>query len=46
MTERVPEGMIPIVSSDGHTQAVWIEDWKARLVKKWETADFTFEGGL
>lgn len=44
--ERVPEGMVPFVSSDGESNAIWIEDWKDRLVKKWYTADFTFERGL
>lgn len=44
--ERVPEGMVPVVSSDGHRKAIWIEDWKDGLAKKWETADFKFDGGL
>jgi hypothetical protein len=44
--ERVPEGMIPVVSSDGDRHDIWIEDWKDGLAKKWETADFTFDGGL
>ncbi|KAJ5390081.1 Tetratricopeptide-like helical [Penicillium cataractarum] len=44
--ERVPEGMVPAVSSDGDMNAIWIEDWKDGLVEKWETTDFTFDGGL
>jgi tetratricopeptide (TPR) repeat protein len=44
--ERVPDGMVPVVSSDGDTNAIWIEDWKDGLAEKWETADFTFDGGL
>ncbi|KAJ5896806.1 Tetratricopeptide-like helical [Penicillium subrubescens] len=44
--ERVPDGMVPVVSSDGDRNAIWIEDWKDGLAKKWETADFTFDGGL
>jgi tetratricopeptide (TPR) repeat protein len=43
--ERVPEGMVP-ASSYGDENAIWIEDWKDRLVKKWNTEDLTFEGGL
>ncbi|OQE07976.1 hypothetical protein PENVUL_c011G07255 [Penicillium vulpinum] len=45
-SERVPEGMVPLISSDGKQQIIWIEDWKDRLAKKWETADFTFTDGL
>ncbi|CAI7642866.1 unnamed protein product [Penicillium pancosmium] len=45
-TERVPEGMVAFFTSGGESNAIWIEDWKDRLVKKWETADFTFDGGL
>ncbi|KAJ5937944.1 Tetratricopeptide-like helical [Penicillium verhagenii] len=44
--ERVPEGMIPVLSPNGDRRAIWIEDWKDGLAKKWETADFTFDGGL
>ncbi|KAF3392653.1 hypothetical protein F1880_008648 [Penicillium rolfsii] len=44
--ERVPEGMVPVVSSDGSRNAIWIEDWKDELAKKWETTDFTFDGGF
>lgn len=45
-SERVPEGMVPVVSSDGDRHAIWIEDWKDRLTEKWETAGFAFDGGL
>jgi hypothetical protein len=46
MAEDVPEGMIPVVSSDGNRRVIWIEDWKDGLVKKWEITDFSFDGGL
>ncbi|KAJ5112524.1 Tetratricopeptide-like helical [Penicillium argentinense] len=46
LSERVPEGMVPVVSSDGDRYATWIEDWKDRLAEKWETAGFAFDGGL
>ncbi|KAL2704523.1 hypothetical protein AAEP93_005594 [Penicillium crustosum] len=45
-SERVPKGMVPLVSSDGEKQIIWIEQWKERLAEKWETADFAFAGGL
>ncbi|KAL4863511.1 hypothetical protein BDV12DRAFT_189645 [Aspergillus spectabilis] len=45
-TERVPEGMVPLVSSSGERNVIWIEEWKERLAKKWETDDFVFKGGL
>jgi tetratricopeptide (TPR) repeat protein len=44
--ECVPEGMVPVVSSDSHRREIWIEDWKDGLAKKWETTDFTFDGGF
>jgi hypothetical protein len=46
MAEDVPEGIIPVVSSDGNRRVIWIEDWKDGLVKKWEITDFSFDGGL
>lgn len=46
VSERVPEGMVPVVSSDGDRHAIWVEDWKDRLAEKWETAGFAFDGGL
>ncbi|KGO52106.1 Tetratricopeptide-like helical [Penicillium expansum] len=45
-SERVPKGMVPLISSDGAKEIIRIEEWKDRLAEKWETADFTFEGGL
>ncbi|CAI7592439.1 unnamed protein product [Penicillium discolor] len=45
-SERVPKGMVPLISSDGEKQIIWIEEWKDRLAEKWETADFAFAGGL
>ncbi|KFY77270.1 hypothetical protein V498_09386 [Pseudogymnoascus sp. VKM F-4517 (FW-2822)] len=44
--EHVPKGMVPIVSTTGERQEIWIEEWKDRLAEEWETADFEFEGGL
>ncbi|OBT67190.1 hypothetical protein VE03_02603 [Pseudogymnoascus sp. 23342-1-I1] len=44
--EHVPNGMVPLVSTTGERQEIWIEEWKDRLAKEWETADFEFEGGL
>lgn len=45
-SERVPEGKVPVVGSDGETRVVWVEEWKDGLAQKWQTAEFTFEGGL
>lgn len=45
-SERVPKGMVPLDSSGGEKRIIWVEEWKDRLAEKWETADFTFEGGL
>ncbi|GIC90947.1 NACHT domain protein [Aspergillus udagawae] len=45
-SERVPEGMMMLESSDGKRQTIWIEEWKDKLSEKWETEDFAFEGGL
>ncbi|KAJ5413252.1 hypothetical protein N7465_005557 [Penicillium sp. CMV-2018d] len=45
-SERVPKGMVPLISPDGEKQIIWIEEWKDRLAEKWETADFAFAGGL
>ncbi|GAM40351.1 NACHT domain protein [Talaromyces pinophilus] len=44
--EYVPEGMVVLQSADGEKQTIAIKEWKDRLAKKWETADFAFEGGL
>ncbi|KFY87295.1 hypothetical protein V500_07098 [Pseudogymnoascus sp. VKM F-4518 (FW-2643)] len=44
--EHVPTNMVPLVSTTGETQEIWIEEWKDRLEEEWETADFEFEGGL
>lgn len=44
--EHVPKGMVPLVSTTGERQEIWIEEWKDRLAEEWETADFEFEGGL
>lgn len=44
--EHVPKGMVPLVSATGERQEIWIEEWKDRLAKEWETDDFEFEGGL
>lgn len=45
-SEHVPEGMVPLISSGGEKRIIRIEEWKNRLAEKWETADFSFEGGL
>lgn len=45
-SERVPEGKVPVVGSDGERQVIWVEEWKDALAEKWKTAEFTFEGGL
>ena len=45
-SERVPEGMVPLVSSNGEKRIIWVEEWKDRLAEKWETEDFAFEGSL
>lgn len=44
--EFVPEDMMVLESADGEKQTIKIKEWKDRLSKKWETADFAFEGGL
>lgn len=44
--EHVPTGMVPLVSTTGERQEIWVEEWKDRLAEEWETADFEFEGGL
>ncbi|KFX91628.1 hypothetical protein O988_07654 [Pseudogymnoascus sp. VKM F-3808] len=44
--EHVPKGMVPLVSATGERQEIWIEEWKDRLAKEWETDGFEFEGGL
>jgi hypothetical protein len=44
--ECVPEDMMVLQSADGNKETIRIEEWKHRLSKKWETADFAFEGGL
>ncbi|KAL2828383.1 hypothetical protein BDW59DRAFT_159586 [Aspergillus cavernicola] len=44
--ERVPEGMVPLVSPDGTRRVVWVEEWKERLVEKWMTSGCAFDGGL
>ncbi|KFY20098.1 hypothetical protein V491_03989 [Pseudogymnoascus sp. VKM F-3775] len=46
LEELVPEGMVPLISTTGERQEIWIEEWKDRLPKEWETEDFEFEGGL
>ncbi|RAL12406.1 NACHT domain protein [Aspergillus homomorphus CBS 101889] len=45
-SERVPEGMMVLESSDGKKQTIRIEEWKDKLSEKWGAADFAFEGGL
>jgi tetratricopeptide (TPR) repeat protein/nucleoside-triphosphatase THEP1 len=45
-SDRVPDGMIPLISAAGEKQIIWIEEWKERLAKKWEIEDFGFEGEL
>ncbi|KAJ6182853.1 hypothetical protein N7485_001495 [Penicillium canescens] len=45
-SERVPEGMMALETSNGKRQIIWIEDWKDKLSEKWGAADFAFEGGL
>ncbi|KAI9375585.1 hypothetical protein BJX61DRAFT_539736 [Aspergillus egyptiacus] len=44
-SERVPEGMVPIVSN-GERRTIWVEEWKDMLAEKWQAADWEFEGGL
>jgi hypothetical protein len=44
--EHVPKGMVPLVSATRERQEIWIEEWKDRLAKEWDTDDFEFEGGL
>ncbi|RLL93501.1 hypothetical protein CFD26_100163 [Aspergillus turcosus] len=44
-SECVPEGMMVLGSSDGK-QTMWIEEWKDKLLAKWGTAEFAFEGGV
>lgn len=49
--EYVPTGMVPLVSSDGQKQVIWIEEWKDKLLEKWtetetETVDLPGDGGL
>lgn len=44
--EKVPQGMVPLVSTTGERQEIWIEEWKDRLAKEWETEGFEFDGGL
>lgn len=45
-SERAPEGMMTLESSDGKKQTMWIEEWKDKLSAKWGTQYFVFEGGL
>lgn len=45
-SERVPRGMVPLISPYGEVQIIWIEEWKDRLAEEWETADFALTGGL
>ncbi|KOS37676.1 hypothetical protein ACN38_g11524 [Penicillium nordicum] len=46
LSERVPKGMVPLISPYGEVQIIWIEEWKDRLAEEWETADFALTGGL
>ncbi|KAJ5404393.1 hypothetical protein N7509_004264 [Penicillium cosmopolitanum] len=41
-SERVPEGMVPLISSTGEKQDIWVEEWKDRLTEKWESTEFAF----
>jgi tetratricopeptide (TPR) repeat protein len=43
--ECVPNGMM-VLESSNNRQTISIKEWKDRLSRKWETADFAFEGGL
>lgn len=45
-SESAPEGMLPLVTSDGKRHVIWVEEWKDRLEEKWETAELAIEGGL
>ncbi|KAL2820127.1 hypothetical protein BJX63DRAFT_428448 [Aspergillus granulosus] len=45
-SERVDDGMVPLVSAAGERRVIWVEEWKDSLAKKWETKNFEFEGGL
>jgi hypothetical protein len=44
-SERVPEGMVPLVSATGEKQVIWVEEWKDRLAEKWKSAEFAFPDG-
>jgi hypothetical protein len=44
-SERVPEGMVPLVSATGEKQVIWVEDWKDRLAEKWKSSKIEFPDG-
>ncbi|KAL3460099.1 hypothetical protein BJX64DRAFT_278710 [Aspergillus heterothallicus] len=44
-SERVEEGMVPIVSGE-ERKVIWVEEWKDSLAEKWKTKDFAYEGGF
>jgi hypothetical protein len=44
-SERVPEGMVPLVSATGEKQVIWVEEWKDRLAEKWKSAEVAFPDG-
>lgn len=46
-SERVPEGMVPLISAAGEKQVIWVEEWKDRLAEKWKSEEIAFpEGGF
>jgi hypothetical protein len=44
-SERVPEGMVPLIPAAGEKQVIWVEEWKDRLAEKWKTTELTFPKG-
>jgi tetratricopeptide (TPR) repeat protein len=45
-SERVPKGMVPLKLPGDEQRIIWVEEWKDRIAEKWDTASFTFDGGL